>query len=170
MTENERTRLRIKIGATELEYEGNADSLQEELMSAVSGMLKKIESYVADVAELKEPLDGGTHPSSPTPSDDLISTNTIATVMGAKSGTDLARAAAARLILVGGAQVVKRLELLDEMKQAHAFYKSTYRSNLSNMLNRLVSKDQFRLVEKDTYTLSQAEREFMGAVLSKARE
>jgi hypothetical protein len=88
-----------------------------------------------------------------------LSTDTIATVLGAQSGTDLIIAAAANLHFVQGKQKFSRQQLTAEMRTAPAHFKETFLNNLSKYLTSLTKSDRLRLVASDTYAISSKERQ-----------
>ena len=91
------------------------------------------------------------------------STDTIATLTNARSGPDLIIAAAAHLHFATGKAKFTRQELLAEMRTAPAHYKETFLNNLSKYLTGLTKVDRLRLVGKDTYALSNKERQDLEA-------
>lgn len=97
-----------------------------------------------------------------------LSTDTIANVLGAKSGTDLIIAAAANLYFVKGKQKFSRQELTAEMRTAPAHYKETFLNNLSKYLIGLTRVDRLRLVAPDTYAISSKVRQELEAKLINA--
>lgn len=97
-----------------------------------------------------------------------LSTDTIANVLGAKSGSDLIMAAAANLYFVKGKQKFTRQELTAEMRTAPAHYKETFLNNLSKYLTALTRIDRLRLVASDTYAISSKERQELEAKLTEA--
>lgn len=97
-----------------------------------------------------------------------LSTDTIATVLGSKSGTDLIMAAASHLHFVQGKQRFTRQELVAEMRTAPAHFKESYVNNLSKYLTSLTKGDRLRLVANDTYALSSKERQDIEAKLTAA--
>jgi hypothetical protein len=97
-----------------------------------------------------------------------LSTDTIATVLGAKSGTDLIIAAAANLHFVQGKQKFSRQQLTAEMRTAPAHFKETFLNNLSKYLTGLTKSDRLRLVASDTYAISSKERQELEAKLISA--
>jgi hypothetical protein len=86
------------------------------------------------------------------------STDTIATLINASSGSDLVVAAAAHLHFTRGKVKFTRQELTAEMRTAPAHYKESFLNNLSKYLTSLTKADRLRLVGKDTYALSNKER------------
>jgi hypothetical protein len=97
-----------------------------------------------------------------------LSTDTIATVLGAKSGPDLIIAAAANLHFVQGKQRFSRQQLTAEMRTAPAHFKETFLNNLSKYLTGLTKGDRLRLVASDTYAISSKERQELEAHLVSA--
>jgi hypothetical protein len=144
-------KMRIKMGLIEVDYEGTEDFLKQELpeiLTAVSSLYRE------------SGLVGALQPSLHTPSAetqltpvDQMSVTTIAAKLNAQSGPSLVLAAAARLTRSGTAQL-PRSKILEEMKAATGFYKSSYSGNLSKILLSLVKEGKLQEVSKDTYTLS----------------
>lgn len=144
------SKIRIKLGAIEIEYEGSESFLKEELSD-----------LLAAVAKLYK--ESGPPPETPNPPPNLGSvgtpiaqgtTATIAAKLAVKSGPDLILAACARMTFVSGQTSFTRKQISDEMKGATGYYKKTYFNNLSGYLEQLV-KDQ-KLVEpaSGTFALS----------------
>lgn len=98
----------------------------------------------------------------------IHSTDTIATVIGAKSGPDLIVAAAAHLHFAEGKQKFTRQELTTEMRSAPAHFKETFVNNLSTYLTGLTKSDRLRLVGAHTYALSNKERQELETRLANA--
>jgi hypothetical protein len=95
-------------------------------------------------------------------------TDTIATLIGTKSGPDLIIAAAAHLHFVSGQQRFTRQELATEMRSAPAHFKETFINNLSTYLTGLTKADRLRLVGTHTYALSNKERQELEAKIANA--
>ena len=138
------SKIRIKLGPIEVEYEGSESFLKHELPDLI-----KTVSALYKAANI--PLDK----PDPGAGSIQLSTNSIATKLHCKSGPDLAIAAAAHLTLAKNISVFSRKALLDEMKTATSFYKSSYANNLSKTLNALLKHDlnepssgNFALTEK----------------------
>lgn len=160
------TRLRVKLGAAEIEYEGESGFLKDEVMPTVSKMLAMVESR-SDLQKSPPAVAADNLLASSDSGavlDHSLSTSTIATKLKANSSGELAIAAAAHLTLVQGRGRITRQELLDEMKSATSFYKSSFNNNLTNTLKTLVRKDRLRLVSADTYALSAKELADLGSL------
>lgn len=159
-------KIRIKIGAIEIDYEGSESFLKQELPDLLSAVSKLHEAIGLP---LKQPFDNGA--SSKTGGNETsnlaknaMSVTTIAAKIGAKSGSELLLAAGARLSR-SGSLTFTRQALLDEMKLAAGFYKATYRSNFSNYLLTLVKDGKFQETSKDSYSLSMATKNEIEAKL-----
>ena len=94
-----------------------------------------------------------------------LSTDTIATILQAKSGTDLIVAAAAHLHFSAAKQKFTRQELTAQMRSAPGYFKETYVNNLTTYLAALCKADRLRLVATDTYAISIKERKELEAKL-----
>lgn len=152
------SKIHIRMGDVEVEYEGSEEFLRDELPKLLSGVLELYR------AETKSPLKGkgtDTPDTRPKPSNNgyskLGTTKTIAAKLAVKSGSDLAIAAAARLSLGLDKETFSRAELLSEMKAATSYYKSSYNNNLSKTIQSLVSADRIRELSTDAYALSATE-------------
>lgn len=154
----ESARMRLKLGAIEVEYEGSASFLKDGLVNL---MQEAVNIYSANFQKIhgaapsEQP--SGQETANPTSSFDH-STNTIATHLGAKSGSDLAIAAAAHLTFVKKLDKFTRRDIDNQMKEATTHYSQNMSSNLTKSLNTLVKGKRLNQVGKDTYALSAAER------------
>jgi len=150
------SKIKIKIGQIEIEYEGSEDFLKEELPSlleAVTELYKETGALTEAVTDAPASAATGNAPAASINSDSIGTTNSIAAKTGAKSGTELAIAAAARLVLGRKLEQFTRKQLLEEMKNATQYYKSSFGSNLSTSLKTLVGDHKFIERAKDTYAL-----------------
>ena len=151
-------KIRIKVGSMELEYDGDP--------SFLTGGLEALLTTMGDLAgrvphALETPPDHtqvtGTTTSSP---DGIynVSTTTIATKLGAKSGSDLVICAMAHLEFVQRKTSSSRAEILAEMKNARQYFKATMNSNLTRSLDALLMADRINDVAKNEYALTATER------------
>jgi hypothetical protein len=155
------TKLRIKIGQVEVEYEGTDEFLKKELPELLKAVLE-LHGKAATKGSF-ESAEKSAAPVDVAPKGTPMSVSTVASALGGTSGGDLAIAAAAALVLGEGKQSFSRSQLLDAMKGAKAHYKATYRSNLSNYINTLVKSqdlldhgsDNFGLHDKKRTELAQ---------------
>ncbi len=149
------SKIKIRIGQIEIEYEGSEEFLKEELpdlLQAVTKLHKEAGSVPPSIPSAEEPNSNSSSPPSFDGSK-LGTTNSIAAKLGAKTGSELAIAAAAKLVLGSGLEQFTRKQLLQEMKNATQYYKSTYGSNLSSTIKTLVGDHRFIERSKDTYAL-----------------
>jgi len=147
------SKIRIKLGPIEVEYEGSEAFLKEELpqlLTAVSDLYSK-----SSIAKEVNPAGGTPPPAAPTPSGTPQgTTGTIAAKLAVKQGPDLILAAAARLSFGLGKTTFSRQEIIDEIKSATAYYKKTYLANLTQYLNNLMKDGKLLEPSTGTYSLS----------------
>ena len=158
-------KIRIKVHWIEVEYEGASAYLNEDLLD----LMERI-TTLAKTHEVPSIDDAGSAGPSSKSSDASVlgdlTTNTIASTLDAKSGSELAISAAAKLTLVDQKEKFDRKTLLAEMKEAATYYKSSFGSNLTKSIETLTKSDRLRLVAKDTYGLSAQERQRIRAALT----
>ena len=147
------SKIRIKMGAVEIEYEGTDEFLKEELLD----MIKAVAEMYREAAE-DSGFGSGDESGSGAGGSDASqvegTTNQIATALGGVSkGADLILAAGVKLHFVAGKDTFTRKELLDEAKTATKFYKKSYGSNLSSILQTLVGSS-FNEPSANTYALT----------------
>lgn len=149
------TKMRIKVGSVEVEYEGTtAFSLAE-----FKDFLSHVETVTKSSA-FQSCLDGGAnqtqldqYPKNPQPQKQNLSINTVAKKLSAKTGPDLAEAAAATIQLYEGKSSFSRNELLETMRKATMHYKDSMAGNLSKILAQLTGK-KFNQISDGKYSLS----------------
>lgn len=149
------------MGSIELEYEGTETFLKEEVPALFSALIDLYQS-----APIK---DQGIE-SAPPQSDGegrqsrvQATTGSLAAKLNVKSGSELILAAAARLYFVEGLMAFPRQRLIDEMKTASAYYKSTYLNNLSQYLQRLVKEGHLNEPSQGNFALTASSIESMKA-------
>jgi hypothetical protein len=158
-------RFHLKIGMAEADFEGDAGFLKAEIPNLISQIVSSLSALPANVLEALPLMGDGTSGSAPSPGQ---STNTIASLTDAKTGPDLALAAAAHLTLVKGQDRFSRKDLLAEMQAAATFYSQNYSSNLSKILNNLTRGKRLNLVGTNTFALPKAVRDEYGERLKGA--
>ena len=146
------SKLRIRIGNVEIEYEGTEEFLKQEL----PGLLK---TAMELHKEAPNQLGGGDSDSGagggkgkggvPT-----LTTGTIAARLKAKSGPTLLMAAAAHLTFVADKVTFSRQDLLSAMKSANSYYKKSYSNNLTKYLGGAVTEGKLRESATNAYALS----------------
>lgn len=150
------SKIKIKFGAIEVEYEGSETFLKEELpllLAAVSDLYSKSKGALDSTTAESFPIATATQPSADQKKIEAT-TGSIAAKLIVKSGPDLVLAAAARLTFVLGLMTFSRQKLADEMKTASAYYKRTYLGNLTQSLNNLVKEGKLNEPTKGNYALT----------------
>ncbi|MEQ5807713.1 hypothetical protein J3369_09865 [Alteromonas sp. NFXS44] len=159
------SKIKIKMGPIEIEYEGSEGFLKEELpalLSAVSDLYR--ESGVTEVQPTQR-QPSTAEASKPITENNVANfqgtTGSLAAILGVKSGPDLIMAAAGRLTLAVGQGTFTRSQISNEIRSASAYYKRTYSNNLTKYLNQLVKAQKLMETGKDTYALSASEKSNM---------
>lgn len=158
-------KIRIKVGDVEIDYEGDAAFLKDNLLAVCQ-----------ELSKLNEHIPAARTPKHPKPNDDHAgakpvgkhSTVTIATILGAKTGPELVMVAAAYLHFSEGKAEFTRSQILDAMKTATGYWKESYSNNLTAGLKNLTKADKLRVVKDDTYSLPAKESARLEAELAKA--
>lgn len=163
------SKIRIKMGEVEVEYEGSEQFLKKEL----SGLLESITELHAKTAAKPSGNTNGSsngveNGSTNPPTGNVVGTTaTLAGKLKAKSANDLIIAAAAQLTLVGGKAEFSRKELLDNVKSATGYYKESMRKNFTNYLNGRVKAGQLVEPRNGYYALSAGKKsELEGALVT----
>jgi hypothetical protein len=160
------TKLRVKIGELELEYEGTEEFVSSGLMPLIEA-LNKVSVTVAPTREnkssgthhVKKEEGAGHHPTN-------TSTSTIAQKLKVKKGPSLVLAAVARIVLVNREASAERSEILREMKTATAYYKDSYAGNLTSHLQTLVTSGKLNDLGSNRYSLHAEAREQLERMLA----
>ena len=144
------SKVKIKAGSIEVEFEGSEEYMKDELPALVELLysLGPMESSESEEEALELPA------SSDTSKQKIqMTTNTIASKLGVKSGNELVMAACAHLTFAKGVDTFSRGNILAEMKLASNFYKANMRSNLSSTLKTLLKQNKLLETSTDTYAL-----------------
>ena len=149
-------KFRTRIGQLEVDFEGTEEFLKAEVPSLVSQIIALSEALPVHVTDGKPSATTG---GAPVSRKFDFTTNTIASLAEAKTGPDLAMAAAAHLALTKGQDKFARKEILEEMQSATTFYNQGYSGNLTKILNGLTKGKRLNLVGNQTYALTKAERD-----------
>lgn len=160
------SKIRIKLGAIEVEYEGSEAFLKEELpqlLAAVSDLHAK-----SGGSPLTQDIPGSSDASAQGTGGKKIEATTasIAARLQVKSGPELIMAAVARITFALGQDVCSRQNITQEMKSAASYYKKTYLSNLSNYLDVLVKDKKLNELSSGNYALTAAARADMESRLA----
>ncbi len=150
------SKIKIKLGAIEIDYEGSETFLKEELpqlLAAVSELYSRSRQTIESDLSKSDPVIS-TDKRESTQRKIEATTGSLAAKLSVKSGPELVLAAAARLTFVLGTETFSRQKLTDEMKTATAYYKSTYTKNLSQSLNSLVRDGKLNEPSQGNYALT----------------
>jgi hypothetical protein len=146
-------RVRVKVGAAEVEFEGDGLSKNDvlEILTAVSGVSREpgVGGSIVDVA-------AGQANGRPTGGQvTKLSVTQVCQKLGAKTGPDLVTAALAHLHF-GGEQESSRGAITTAMRSAPTYFKKNYLSNLSKILDRLVKDSVITHTGNDRYSLMES--------------
>jgi hypothetical protein len=152
------SRISVKLGDLEIEYEGEQKFITDGLLSFAKEFVAAAGENVIATSRvgLKADRKGAA----------ALSASSIAQKLGSKTGPDLAVAAAAHLILAKKKDQFSHTELLAEMREAKTFYKKSYHNNLGNSLKTLVSAGRFNHIGGNDYALSENEITDLGGKLA----
>ena len=158
------SKIKIQIGQICVDFEGSEDYIKNELPILLENILSfNLQDDTEEEASESLPEELENKGKSKL----NMTTNTIATKLGAKSGGDLVLAACAHLSLVKGADSFKRGNILAEMKGASNYFKNTYSKNFSTYLSSNVKAGKLLETAKDVYaidakTLKELEKKLNG--------
>lgn len=157
------SKVRIKAGAIEVEFEGSEEYMKEELPGLVELLYSLGPVDLDENEEESQELPA----SSDTSKQKLqMTTNTIASKLSVKTGNELVIAACAHLCFVKGADTFTRNNILAEMKLASNYFKATMRKNLSSSLKTLINQSKLLETATDTYALEASTKEQLGSQLN----
>jgi len=167
------TKIQIKVGIVEFSGEGNQDWLAthlDKILEKIPELLKiemtNPQAIAGRFATNNQNIGANGSNQSQTGSSLQLSVASIATKLNAKSGQDVALAAAACLNMVKGKKSFTRSEILETMKDATGYYKNTYNKNLTNILGGML-KSTLTESSKGTYSLQAEKEKELHAVFSK---
>lgn len=157
------SRIYIKVGPIEVEYEGREEFLKSELQGLLS-MISNTYKETGIKLDHKEttgilPLNGEDH-TSPDKSPAImmetiqLTTSTIASRLGCKSGPDLVIAACTYLKFVRGLDSFNRQEIINEMRNTPSYFNKNYVKNLTRAFKTLVKTQKMSEISKDKYALT----------------
>jgi len=148
-------RIRVKVGQLQVEYEGTDEFIKNDLLSMVKEVIQ-LQGTVDLAAEpdIIPPEAPGAETAEDAIAPDSHGPNSIAAALDCNTGSDLVVAAAAYLTFVQGVGTFTRSELLEAMRSATSFYKSSYCNNLTNYIGTTVKDDDLRDIASGKYSLS----------------
>ncbi len=145
------SKLRIRIGEVEIDYEGTEEFLKQEFPALLKTAMELHKAAgVPGSGKGGGSANGGKGKGAvPT-----LTTGTIAARLKAKSGPTLLMAAAAHLTFVANKPTFTRQELLTEMQSATSYYKKSYSNNLTTYVSGAVTEGKLQESAKNAYALS----------------
>jgi hypothetical protein len=151
------SKLRVKLGRIELEFEGSEDFIKQELMTVLA-QVKTLGAAMDSLQDDEDDGNGDGDTKSKAKADPTLTTSTIAATLQVSSGPELVIAALARLCIVSGAAKASRKEIIVEMKTATAYFNDNYVGNLTSSLKGLITSKRINDLGSGNYTLSATER------------
>lgn len=154
------SKIKIKIGSVEVEFEGSEEFLKDELLKLTSSVLElyRESGLVAGEGETFEPSLEEKEKNALKVGKIQGTTGTIASKLNCTAGKCLIIAACAHLTFVAHHQSFTRKEILDKMKTAKNHFKTSYRDNLTSYLNTLINEGKLNEISTDTYALREPVR------------
>lgn len=160
------SKIRIKMGEVEVEYEGSQEFLKAELpalLDVVSKLYGTRRSPVDGADAVSHGARNGVQ-ARDAGARSPGTTAAFAAKLAVKSGPDLMLAAAGKMAFADGLDVFSREQLLSEMKSATTFYRESFRKNLTQNLATLLKKE-FNEVSSGKYALAQSAKASLEAKL-----
>lgn len=148
------SKIRIKMGQIEVEYEGSDSFLKQELKELLGAVSKLHSESNCDAAVGGE--DDLKRKSASVGKTPILTTGAIAAKLNVRTGNGkgLVTAAAAHLTLVKRQETFSRQELLAAAKTAKQYFKTSITNNLSSTLASMVRDDLLVESEADVFALS----------------
>jgi hypothetical protein len=137
------SKIRIKIGEIEVDYEGAEEFLKKELLDLLKALAELHEANPHAV--LSKQFSGSPELK--------LSISSIASKLGVKKGPELILAACAHIALVQGKTAFDQKDILTEMKKAAGYFKQSYMKNLTNYLRALVKNGTLTEPTSGTYSI-----------------
>ncbi len=151
-------KIRVKLGNSEVEYEGPESFVQKGLSDCVDAVIDRLSIQSATFCaqeSFRGSKERGIDPSSHLRKE--FTTNQIAIAMGASTGPELVIAAAIRLGICLGKESFTRSEILDEMKTAGSVFRPTLSNNLGASLQSLIKSHRLNRTSDSAYALTARE-------------
>lgn len=166
------SKIRIKIGTMELDYEGDPDFLNdgiEKLLETMGNLAGSLPSASIQAPEKILTLSGNGEDISNAPSGASLAgftTSMLAAHTSAKTGPELALCAMAFLQISKGQSSNNRGDILAEMKSAGGYYNSNMAGNNSANLKTLAKNKRINEIATGKYALNSAEMKRFEAVIA----
>jgi len=146
-------KIKLKFGSIEAECEGSEEFLKGEFLE----MLKAVSQLAVNLPPTPDAGVSATNPGSGGGGAQILkSTSSIATALGVNTGPELAVAACGKLELGDNRSEYSQKDILGEMKLATAYYKKTYRNNLTQYVLSLVKAKKINQLGEDKFALQAA--------------
>jgi hypothetical protein len=167
------TKLKIKMGHIEFEYEGEAPYDTEsvkDLFTHLETLMSAAPPGTFDAPPPSPPPSNGAIEADALASSDLGSwaPNTIAARLSTKTGTDVAIAAAAYLQICTGKNMFSRDELRTNMQAQTGYYNAGMSGNLTKILKALIASKRINSLANDQMSLSAGEMASLKAKLAES--
>lgn len=162
------SRIRIKLGVIEVEYEGEHDFLEKDLLALVKDLIEMTpvtpppKKHDVEV----DPGNRGGQAGQAGGSSGTVST--FAARLSVTTGPQLILAALLQAAKVGGNASLSRKDILAAMQSAKSHYKTSYRSNLSTYLKSLTRSGDINEVGTDMYALSNPKKDELEEYVAQA--
>ncbi len=148
------SRIRLKLGSIEIEFEGSEEFLSNNLTELISNVFSLYESNRA----VQEEADQLPPPTDEKPRDSTfaegLSVGTIAGRLNVNTGRDFVLAACAYLAIGKGDSSFTRQDILTSMKSATSYYKQSHSKNLGKSLQQLIKNGDLLEFSTKRYSLS----------------
>lgn len=156
------SKIKIRLGQIEIEYEGSEKFLQKELPKLLEAIITLYGTSGAGMQDLAIGEGGGNigvDGAGGTGKSIEATTNTIAKKLGVKSGRELLFAAAAQLTFVQEKTKFTRQEMQKEAREANQYYKKSFANNYSNYISQLVNGEWIVEVSTNKYSIPAAKKD-----------
>ena len=146
------TKLVLKCGDIEVDYEGTEDFLKQELPLLIKAVAELRGRGSSDQTGSGNNGNTGGAGAGSGGASTLLSVSTIAQKLGVKNGPELIMSAALSYVN-GGAETFTKKQLRDRIKDAKTYFKSSYASNFDNYVATLVKKGRLNHTTGDNYAV-----------------
>lgn len=154
------SKIKIKLAGIEVEYEGEHEFLEAELLSLIKSLMDLTPALPTNPPNPQ----GGTPPGSGATGIGTVST--YAAKLKVNSGPELVLASLLQAALVDSTASLKRKDILIKMQSATAYYKTSYSNNLTSSLKTLVKSGDINEVAAGQYTIAPAKKAVLEAQIA----
>lgn len=159
------SKIKIKMGLVEIEYEGSSSFLKEELIDLVESVSRLYQENKSSL----EPGGGYGEDSIQSGSGNVGvikgSSNEIAKKMSVKNGTDLIFACCVKLLFVNGVDTFNYNEIRNEMVSATNYVNAIMKKNFAANLKSLVKQDKISELGSKKYSIPAKEQEKVKSII-----